>query len=208
MMLFFLLTIQLQATIAFLCDPGVIGVSLRSNIPQLHTSPSNHAISSFHRRTTCTSLVPDINIEHLSAVSSNNLPAASSILLASEGESWRQYVPLVVSVGVIIDILLGSPVANLALGPMKRASQKGSGKNSDVDNGGNSLFSGFGNSNDGGASKSKERVDSEAIAQAAIDKARNTLELKRFLEENKTNEQRYEDMRRKIDKQLDEFDES
>jgi hypothetical protein len=207
MMLFFvLLTIQLQSSIAFLHGTGVDGISVRSNNPRVRNSPSNDAIRSFHQRTTHYSLVPDMNVnmEYLS----NTLPGAPSMLLTSDGESWRQYVPLVVSVGVIIDILLGSPVANLALGPMKRASQKGNGKDSDIDNGGSSLFSGFGNANDVGASKSKERVDSEAIAQAAIDKARNTLELKRFLEENKTNEQRYEDMRRKIDKQLDEFDES
>ena len=119
-------------------------------------------------------------------------------------------MPLVVSVGVIIDILLGSPLANLALGPMKRASQKGSGEDSDGGNmGGNSLFSAFGSdAGTGAASKSKERVDSEAIAQAAIDKARNTLELKRFLEENKTNEQRYDEIRRQIDKQLDDLDEN
>ena len=133
----------------------------------------------------------------------------SSVVLASDGESWRQYVPLVVSIGVIIDILLGSPLANLALGPMKRASEKGSGEDSDnnISTGGNSLFSAFGSNNSSTVDKSKERVDSEAIAQAAIDKARNTLELKRFLEENKTNEQRYDEIRRKIDKQLDELEE-
>ena len=49
-------------------------------------------------------------------------------------------------------------------------------------------------------------MDSEAIAQAALDKAMGTLELKRFLEENKTDEQRYEDVRKKIDKQLMELD--
>lgn len=137
------------------------------------------------------------------------LPDMPSVVLASDEESWRQYVPLVVSVGVIIDILLGSPLANLALGPMKRASEKGSGKDSDNNNsaGGNSLFSAFGNDNLSAVNKSKERVDSEAIAQAAVDKARNTLELKRFLEENKTNEERYDEIRRKIDKQLDELEE-
>ncbi|KAL7492207.1 hypothetical protein ACHAWT_001920 [Skeletonema menzelii] len=138
------------------------------------------------------------------------------MLVSSETESWRQYVPLVVSVAVIIDILLGSPLANLALGPMRRASEKGATGDSNSqdgsDNGaagagGGSLFSSFGG-NGGGkvVDKSKERVDSEAIAQAAIDKARNTLELKRFLEENKTDEQRYEEVRKKIERQLEELD--
>ena len=147
----------------------------------------------------------------------NLLPElSSSMLVSSETESWRQYVPLVVSVAVIIDILLGSPLANLALGPMRRASEKGAtGDNNSQDGsdngaagaGGGSLFSSFGG-NGGGkvVDKSKERVDSEAIAQAAIDKARNTLELKRFLEENKTDEQRYEEVRKKIERQMKELD--
>jgi hypothetical protein len=71
---------------------------------------------------------------------------------------------------------------------------------------GNSLFSAFGDTGNSAASKSKERVDSEAIAKAAYEEAMNKLELRKFLEENKTNEQRYEDMRKKIDKQLDELD--
>ncbi len=111
---------------------------------------------------------------------------------------------------------------------MKRASEKGaSGKDSrqssndsDDDGGGRnsggaSLFSSFsGNSGSGvrsggggndRSSRAKERVDSEAIAQAALNKALNTLELKRFLEENKTDEQRYEDVRKKIDRQMEEL---
>lgn len=160
------------------------------------TRVDRHTIQ--QKRATRISLVtmPEHNIE------------MSSILLTSGADSWRQYVPLVVSVGVIIDILLGSPLANLVLGPMKRASEKGSGEGSrGNDGGGKSLFSAFGqNESASGANKSKERVDSEAIAQAAIDKARNTLELRKFLEENKTNEQRYDEVRRQIDKQLDELD--
>lgn len=157
------------------------------------------------------------------------LPVSSSSILLTADESvaeWRQYVPLIVSVGVILDILLGSPLANLALGPMKRASEKGAGgrgdsttsdsneESSDTGGGGRSLFSAFsGNNNNNNmdtgsvnSSRGKERVDSEAIAQAALNKALNTLELKRFLEENKTDEQRYEEVRRKINKQMEELD--
>ena len=107
-------------------------------------------------------------------------------------------------------------MANLALGPMRRASEKGAtgdnnnsqDSNDDVAGGGGSLFSSLGGNGGGGkvVDKSKERVDSEAIAQAAIDKARNTLELKRFLEENKTDEQRYEEVRKKIERQMEELD--
>lgn len=150
----------------------------------------------------------DTTLKLLPELSSSS---SSYILLSSETESWRQYVPLAVSVGVIIDILLGSPLANLALGPMKRASEKGATGNDDgsqegSDNDGRSLFSSFGGGAGKVVDKSKERVDSEAIAQAAIDKAMNTLELRRFLDENKTDEQRYEDVRKKIERQMDDLD--
>ena len=166
-------------------------------------------------------MMPEIydNIQsQLSQPHTSTVTAVTSILLSEDVESWRQYVPLVVSVAVIIDILLGSPLANMALAPMKRASEKGATGDSDGDGsssggggGGGSLFSAFGGSSDGGGedkatSRSKERVDSEAIAQAALDKAMGTLELKRFLEENKTDEQRYEDVRKKIDQQMMELD--
>lgn len=54
----------------------------------------------------------------LSSLSLDSLISEQSatLLIAESNESWRQYVPLVVSFGVILDILLGSPLANLALG--------------------------------------------------------------------------------------------
>ncbi|KAL7529298.1 hypothetical protein ACHAXR_005159 [Thalassiosira sp. AJA248-18] len=167
------------------------------------------------RATTQLHLVPEIHTSIAQIPLS--LPPSTSILLSSDDvASWRQYVSLAVVVGVLIDIVLGSPLANLVLAPMKRASEKGaSGKSTDSneDDGGSDsggLFSSFsGNSGSSGADKSRgrERVDSEAIAQAALDKAMGTLELKRFLEENKTDEQRYEDVRKKIDQQMQELEE-
>lgn len=141
----------------------------------------------------------------------------ASIISSSEGESWRQYVPLAVSCLVIIDILLGSPFANLALEPMKRASEKGaagdnkqSGDDGDTESGG-SLFSPYTGKSDYSSGvesgRGTERVDTNAIAQAALDKAMGTLELKRFLEENKTDEQKYEDVRKMLDQQMMELDE-
>ena len=163
-----------------------------------------------HRRAS-TSLGTHINADD--AISASQLQSAASTILASDTESWRQYVPLAVSVGVIVDILLGSPLANLALGPMRRASEKGASGDSDDNDtgaaGGGSLFSAFGGLDAGSGKavdRSKERVDSEAIARAALDKASGTLELRRFLDENKTDEQRYEEVRREIDKQMDELD--
>jgi len=138
--------------------------------------------------------------------SSINLISADVDVVAE----WRQYVPLVVTGAVIIDILLGSPLANMALAPIKRATEEGAsgGKNSinSERNANKSLFSGDSSSSSRGRT-TKERVDSGAIAKAALFKATNTLELRRFLDENKTDEQKYEEVRKQIDRQMSELDE-
>jgi hypothetical protein len=54
----------------------------------------------------------------------------------------------------------------------------------------------------------KERVDSDALAQAALDKARYSMELRQFLEANKTDQQRYEEMRKKLDKQTEQLEDN
>ena len=127
-------------------------------------APPRHR-PSLHRRAS-TSLGTHIN--DVDVISASQF---QSIVVASDTESWRQYVPLAVSLGVIVDILLGSPLANLALGPMRRASEKGaSGDSDDSDGGaagGGSLFSAFGGLDAGSGKavdRSKERVDSEASA--------------------------------------------
>lgn len=125
-----------------------------------------------------------------------------STLMLAETEGWRQYVPLVVSVGVILDILLGSPIANLALGPMRRAAMKNE-ENGD-DNSGANVSSG--DKKQKFNRNPRERVDSEAVGQAALEKARYSMELRKFLEENKTDEQRFEDIRKKIDAEAAKFD--
>ena len=50
-----------------------------------------------------------------------SLDDTPSLLLAQE--SWRQYIPLAVSAVVIVDILLGSPLLNLVVAPMKRQAE-------------------------------------------------------------------------------------
>mmetsp|Transcript_9495 Transcript_9495/g.17864 ORF Transcript_9495/g.17864 Transcript_9495/m.17864 type:complete len:234 (+) Transcript_9495:139-840(+) len=142
----------------------------------------------------------------------NLLVEQSTVLIAEEGGSimnnnnseWRQYVPLVVSFGVILDILLGSPLANIVLGPMRRAAAKNGSSDNEQD--------GLSNNSIQGASRfiknPKERVDSDALAQAALERARYSMELRNFLEANKTNEQRYEEMRKKIEKQAQELDDN
>ena len=47
----------------------------------------------------------------------------------------------------------------------------------------------------------KERVDADAIAAETLQRARYSMELRKFLDENKTDEQRYEEIRKQIDQQ-------
>lgn len=121
----------------------------------------------------------------------------SAALILAEAESWRQYVPLAVSVGVIGDILLGSPLANLALAPMKRATE---GDEEEVGSEG-----GTGNKRRR-IRNPNERVDADAIGKAAVERARYSMELRTFLEENKSDEDKYEDIRKKIDAMAQDFD--
>ena len=133
---------------------------------------------------------------------------SSPSLLICEVESWRQYVPLVVCSGVILDILLGSPLANLALAPMKRASgMEENGDDNDENSGPKGFLSKLKPMDESGTiPRRKERIDSEAVAQAALDKARNSLELREYLERNKTDEDRMAEMRKKIDSQISKVD--
>ena len=137
-----------------------------------------------------------------------------SMLLAISGE-WRQYVPLVVICLVLVDIVLGSPLANLALSPMRRAAEKAEDQQGRDGDDGGQAGSNFGlgkalNPNLGGGGdvlkNPKERVDTASIAQGTLDKARGTLELMEYLENNKSNEQLYEEARKKMDKQFEELD--
>lgn len=111
---------------------------------------------------------------------------SSSIMIS---ESWRQYVPLIVSVGIIVDILLGNPLANTILKPMRPEEEvdKSEKKNDKP--------------------KSKARIDAELVAKQALDKANNTLELRRFLDESKTDYDRMEEMKRKLDAKMQDLDE-
>jgi len=124
-----------------------------------------------------------------------------STLMVAEGEgSWRQYVSLALIAGVLIDILLGSPLANTLLKPMRGDDETD--KVADDDESGWSSRSKGGSSN----RKSKERVDSEAVAKAAIAKAQGVLELRKFLDESKSDWDRFEDMKRKIDSEMENLD--
>lgn len=116
---------------------------------------------------------------------------SSSITVSAE--SWRQYVPLVVSVGIIVDILLGSPLANAVLKPMR--------PEEDIDK------EEKGTKSADNKPRSKARIDAELVAQKALDKANATLELRNFLDERKTDYDRFEEMKRKLDASMQDLDE-
>jgi len=114
--------------------------------------------------------------------------SSSSWIISVELNELRQYVPLVVILSVLVDIVLGSPLANSVLKPMRDAS--GLVEDALVD------------TSDAPMTKYKERVDSEAIAREAYDQAMGVKDLREYLEKNKTEKQKMEELRSKIDRQL------
>lgn len=54
----------------------------------------------------------------------------------------------------------------------------------------------------------KERIDSEQVAQEALDRARNSMELREYLEAQKTDWDRMEEIRKKMDEEMAELDET
>jgi len=132
----------------------------------------------------------NLDIQINDAVLSNQV--GSQLLLASAGDvTWRQYVALAVILGVIVDILLGSPVAGAIAAPLRKQVEE---MQSETINSGRA------------SRESRERVDTEAIANAALEKVYGAMELKDYLERNKTDRDRMEEMRRKIDMQLSELE--
>lgn len=123
---------------------------------------------------------------HLSSSSSFNT------LLVSEGDAtWRQYVSLGVVVFVLGDILLGSPFANGILSivrPPQSSGLTGEVKGDSDETSGRNV------------STTAERVDTSAVAQKAIDKARATMDLRTYLDNRKTDA----DIIREAEKKLDE----
>ena len=179
--------------------------SLQRGAAFIPTPPQRGFGKTINSRERALSMVP---IDDVTSFTSN------SLLLAEE--SWRQYVPLVVSVFIIIDILLGSPAANAVLAPLRNA-EKDAGEKEDSSEeppqqqsllgtlfGGGDPTAGLDGS--GGGTRRKERVDTELVAQAAIDKAKSTLELKQFLEERKTDWDRMEEMKKKLDSDMQVLD--
>jgi hypothetical protein len=117
---------------------------------------------------------------------------------SSSPSSWRQYVPLVVSGGVLTDIVLGSPVANKVMSGMRPPAE---GETVDGDSKASSKTK-----VDPVAQKKQERVDTQAYARAALNKAENTLSLRKYLDENKSETEKMNDLKRIMDKQMEELD--
>jgi len=183
---------QINATFASL----LMMLLLRSNLVDGFSVSPRSRISSYRMKINQSlSLFPE------STISSMNGIIQSHTLIAFNTENLRQYVPLAVICAVLIDIICGSPFANLLLAPMRRATEsKISSKEnrtpeSNVSATRKSLLS-------QAKSVTSERIDTVAVAQAAVQKAKNALELRKYLDENKTDKDRMEDLRKKIDSQL------
>lgn len=158
-------------------------------------------------------MVSDVESAFLVAVASSTevvVNAATTTTTTStnaDATTWRQYVPLAVSCLVIVDILLGSPLANSVIRRIRQAAPPNAdGWNESESSLGLSSSRPERSPSQTVESTSSERIDSKAVAQAAIDKAQSTLELKRFLEDRTTDWDRMDEMRRKMDQQLQELD--
>uniref|UniRef100_A0A7S2YKA2 Uncharacterized protein n=1 Tax=Entomoneis paludosa TaxID=265537 RepID=A0A7S2YKA2_9STRA len=140
----------------------------------------------------------------------DSISNAAFLLSDGDVESWREYVPLVVSVGVLLDIVLGSPAANAALS-LARSPEEGDDADGPAPSpmellqraaSGEDVMSGA-----GVGKNSKERVDTVAVAQRALDKASATKELRAFLEDNKSDWDKIRDVQRQMDLSIAKFDE-
>jgi hypothetical protein len=150
--------------------------------------------------------VDDSTMEILSSSTSwlaDAVVQATSDAASSSQSSWRQYVPLVVSGGVLTDIVLGSPVANKVLGGMRPPAEgeAGDGKTNNAPNDGSSPTK-----VDPVEQKKKERIDTQAYARQALDKAEATLSLRKYLDDNKSETEKMNDMKRIMDKQMEALD--
>jgi hypothetical protein len=123
---------------------------------------------------------------------SDSIKTTTSLVIAAE--EWRQYVSLAIVAGVLLDIVLGSPLANAALKPLRDAQE--------------SLQEESAEQKAARAkARSKERIDSDKVAQEAIDKAQNALELRKYLDSRKSGWDRMEELKRDLDRNMQDLDE-
>jgi hypothetical protein len=139
-----------------------------------------------------------------SDLSQSLLSPSSSILLCEEA-SWRQYVSVVVIGLVLIDILLGSPFAKSLLNKARPENMS-----DEVD--GNNRPSALGSSREStpnparGSYSRKPRIDVDGYAKAALERAEGVAQLREYLDAQKTDWDRMEDMKRQMDQKMQELD--
>jgi hypothetical protein len=114
------------------------------------------------------------------------------VLQATE---WREYVPLIVSGAVIIDIVAGSPFVNAVLSFARPKDDIATIEDNDKTN--------YDDETTG-----KERIDTKKVAAAAVERAQSVVAVRQMLEDNKTDWDRIKDLQRKVEQQQAEFDRS
>lgn len=126
---------------------------------------------------------------------------AETTTAAASAATWKQYLSLGVILIVVLDIVLGSPLLNMVTAPLKRKIllEEDSTSSTTTSNMGD-YQSRLGTTTRW--DKGKERVDTEAIAKEALDKANSAIGLRDYLERNKTDKDRMEQLQREIDRKL------
>jgi hypothetical protein len=122
-----------------------------------------------------------------------NKNGAGVVVLHAE---WREYVPLIVSGAVIIDIVAGSPLVNAVMSfarPKETVEDNDQASYDDDTTTGN---------------QPKERIDTKKVAAAAVERAQSVVAVRQMLEDNKTDWDRIKDLQRKVEQQQAEFDRS
>jgi len=122
---------------------------------------------------------------------------------AEGGESWRQYVPLGVSCFIILDILLGSPVVNIILSPMRNAVEKDAEENGGVVSPQKTAQPKYGNKFNDPMMGNGSRIDVDELVRQTKMKLSDKKDLEDYLERTKTDEDRIKDLKNKIQRQLD-----
>jgi hypothetical protein len=107
----------------------------------------------------------------------------------------REYVPLIVSGAVIIDILAGSPFVNAVMSFARPKDEEEAASTTTTSGGNNNNIK-----------DAKERIDSKKVAAAAVERAQNVVAIRQMLEDNKTRDDRIRDLQRKVEQQQAEFD--
>lgn len=142
--------------------------------------------------------------------SATKLPAAieESASLIVAAESWRQYVFPIVTAGVLIDIVLGSPIANSVLKPLRGGDAEAPAGEEGQNQPRQGPFGGFlaASPPSFDETRTKERVDSQKVADDAITRAQNALELRKYLDDRKTDFDRMDEMKRELDAGMQDFD--